>query len=192
MTNGISPQPLQVPKQIYGFFVGPIDQHAVQRIANGISIAVNSGVEDMHMVFQSTGGNVGDGICIHNLFESVPLNIHLYNIGTVASIAVIAYLGADERYSTENASFMIHRTHFSPIAATSAGLQMAADTAILDDRRIETILREQITLPQEKWDVHKVTDLWLPAEEALEAGLATKIRDFDAPKGAQLFNLGPT
>jgi ATP-dependent protease ClpP protease subunit len=44
-------------------------------------------------------------------------------------------------------------------------------------------------LPDNLWDVHKVTDLWLSAEEAVKYGLATEIADFAPPKGEQLFYL---
>jgi ATP-dependent protease ClpP protease subunit len=70
-------------------------------------------------------------------------------------------------------------------------LQAAANTAILDDQRIEAILHSHIALPQEKWEVHNVADLWLSADEALGAKLATEIDEFAPQKGEQLFYLGP-
>jgi ATP-dependent Clp protease, protease subunit len=192
MSNGIPLQQSQPMKNVYGFFAGMIDQQAVQRIANGITIATNNGVEQVHMMFQSAGGVVGDGICVYNIFRAAPIDIILYNVGTIASIGVLAYLGADERKASKNAAFMIHRTTFSPAAATSDRLQAAANAALLDDQRIEEILHSGVTLSPEKWDVHKVADLWLSADEAVKAGLATAIADFAPPIGTQLFYLGPT
>jgi ATP-dependent protease ClpP protease subunit len=90
MSNGIAAS--QLPKHIYGIFAGPIDQQAIQRISNAVTIAVNNGVENMHLLFQSTGGMVGDGVFLYNLFRSVPIDITLYNVGSIASIGVIAYL----------------------------------------------------------------------------------------------------
>jgi ATP-dependent protease ClpP protease subunit len=87
---------------------------------------------------------------------------------------------------------MIHKTYFSPVSATADRLQSAADTALLDDRRIEAILHEHVKLSDEKWNVHKAADLWLSADDALKAGLVTEIDDFSPPKGGQLFYLGPT
>jgi ATP-dependent Clp protease, protease subunit len=190
MTNVV--QQLRTPKKIYGFFVGIIDQHAVQRVANGLTNAVNNTVEEVHMLFQSTGGMVGDGICLHNIFETAPVRIHLYNAGSIASIGVIAYLGAKMRISTESATFMIHKTYFSPVQATAETLQSAADAAILDDRRVEAILHKKITLSDERWTAHKFADQWLSAEEALEAKLVTEIGEFSPPMGIQLLYLGAT
>ena len=192
MTNGVAaPQP-QLPKDVYGFFVGNIDQQAVQRVANGLMLATNNGVERVHMLFQSSGGIIGDGICMYNIFRSVPVDVILYNVGTVASIGVLAYLGADQRKSTANATFMIHRTTFSPIGATADRLQAAANTALLDDQRTEKILHDCVNLPQDKWDVHKVADLWLSADDASKAGIVTDIAEFSPPLGSQLFYLGPS
>ena len=191
MTNGISTLPQPITKKAYGFFTGAIDQQAVQRVSNGLTLATNNGVSEIHMLFQSTGEIVGDGICIYNIFQSIPLKIHLYNAGSVASIAVIAYLGADVRKSTSNATFMIHKTYFSPPQATAERLQSAANAALLDDGRIESILHQDVKLSDEKWEIHRFADLWLSADEALETGLVTEIGNFHPPLGDQLFYLGP-
>ena len=89
MTNGVAPD---APKELYGMFAGPIDQAAAQRISNAMTLAINNGVEGIHLLFQSGGGNVGDGIYIFNLFRSLPISLTLYNAGSIASVAVIAYL----------------------------------------------------------------------------------------------------
>ena len=141
MTNGVAPA---APKELYGMFAGPIDQAAAQRISNAMSFAINNGVEGIHLLFQSGGGNVGDGIYIFNLFRSLPISLTLYNAGSIASVAVIAYLGAAKRITTSNATFMVHRAHFSPVGATSEGQQSsAANTAILDEKRIEFYFAKQ-------------------------------------------------
>jgi ATP-dependent protease ClpP protease subunit len=184
--------PKELPsKKLYGIFAGTIDQLAVQRLANIICVASQQGVTQIHLIFQTTGGIVGDGICLYNIFQEAPMDIHLYNVGNVASIGVIAYLGADFRKTTKNAAFMIHKVTFSPQAATVDRLQSAANAAALDDKRIEGILQTHIDLPNEKWDIHKVSDLWLSAEDAIQARLAESIEDFCPPYGEQIFYVGP-
>jgi ATP-dependent Clp protease, protease subunit len=183
-------EPTPHPKRAYGLFAGNIDQNAVQRLANAIAVASQQGVNEIYLMFQTIGGNVGDGICIHNIFSSAPMDVHLYNAGSISSIGVIAYLGADFRRATKNSSFMIHRTMFSPQAATVERLQSAANAAALDDQRIEGILHDHIELPKEKWDIHKVSDLWLSAQEAIEAKLADSIMEFSPPYGEQIFYVG--
>ena len=184
MTNGVAPD---APKELYGMFTGPINQAAAQRISNAMSLAINNGVEGIHLLFQSGAGNVGDGIYIFNLFRSLPISLTLYNAGSVASIAVIAYLGAAKRITTSNATFMVHRT---PVAATSGKLQSADNTAILDEKRIESILQSKLKLPEDKMKLRSVANLSLSADEAVAAGLATSIGDFIPPKGQLMFCIG--
>jgi ATP-dependent Clp protease, protease subunit len=182
MTNGVAPA-----KEVYGIFTGPIDQAAAQRISNAMSLAINNGVEGIHLLFQSGGGNVGDAIYLFNLFRSLPISLTLYNIGSIASIAVIAYLGAAKRITTSNATFMVHRI---PVGATSGKLQSADNTAILDEKRIESILQSKLKLPEDKMKLRSVANLSLSADEAVAAGLATSIGDFIPPKGQLMFCIG--
>jgi ATP-dependent protease ClpP protease subunit len=168
MTNGVAPD---ASKEVYGIFTGPIDQAAAQRISNAMSLAINNGVEGIHLLFQSGGGNVGDAIYLFNLFRSLPISLTLYNIGSIASIAVIAYLGAAKRITTSNATFTVHRTDFS-------------------EKRIESILQGKLKLPADKLKQHSVADLSLSADEAVAAGLATSIGDFMPPKGQRMFYVG--
>ena len=184
MTNGVAPD---APKELYGMFAGPIDQAAAQRISNAMMLAINNGVEGIHLLFQSGGGNAGDGIYVFNLFRSLPISLTLYNAGSIASVAVIAYLGAAKRITTSNATFMVHRTHFSPVGATSEG---PANTAILDEKRIEFVLQSKLKLPEDKLKLHSVADLWLSADEAVAAGLATSVGNFTPPKGQRMFYIG--
>lgn len=63
------------PKVLHAIFAGAIDQVAVQRLGNAVSLASQNGVEEIHLLFQTFGGNVGDGICLYNIFTNAPMNI---------------------------------------------------------------------------------------------------------------------
>src|SRR5207249_2269497 len=63
----------------------------------------------------------------HNIFAShahskmvYPVELTAYNSGTVASGAVIAFLGAKKRKASASATFMLHRT-MGTAQATPAG-----------------------------------------------------------------------
>jgi ATP-dependent Clp protease, protease subunit len=135
------------------------------------------------LLFQSTGGTVSDGVCLYNFFRSLPIGLTLYNSGSVASIAVIAYLGAKKRKVNAHATFMLHRTSAVPQIATAARVQSIAQSLTLDDKRTEAIITQHLTLSDEQWRIHTVTDLWLSAEEAVQCGLADEIGDFAPPPG---------
>jgi ATP-dependent Clp protease, protease subunit len=162
----------------------------MQRLFDRMSAAVCSGVKKLHLMVQSTGGIIGNGIAMHNYLRNLPIDITSYNSGTVQSIAVIVFLAAKKRKASDTATFMIHKATFHPgMAATSAQLYAATRSLDVDDARIERILKACITMPEEKWNVHGFADLFMTAQEAAQFALIDEIGDFSPPAGATLINI---
>jgi ATP-dependent Clp protease, protease subunit len=193
MTDSPEAQPAQPPDEVYGIFAGPIDQGAVARIGSAMAITSTSGVTHVHLAFQTSGGTVPDGVALYNLFRAMQIPLTLYNIGTVASAGGTAYLGANDRLVSSHGSFMIHKTTSPALGATSERLQAIAHSVVIDDLRTDAIFTAaKLRISNEQRDIHRYADLWLSADEALKAGLATAIGEFAPPEGTQLFFLGPT
>lgn len=169
-------------------FCGTIEQGSVQRIFAGLTLATQK-IKHLHLLFQSTGGFIGEGICLYNFFRAMPIELTLYNVGTVSSIAAVAFLGARNRKASRYATFMLHRSHVSPQAATAEGLEASARSLRTDDERTDAILREHLKVPPDKWPNPAKPELWLTAKEAVECGLATGIGEFGPPVGSQLYCL---
>lgn len=179
----------QAPDEIYATFSGIIDSLACNRILNSTAEATRIGVKHIHLLFHSHGGSVADGVALYNYFRALPIDLTLYNVGTVASSAVIAYLGAKNRRTSIYGSFMIHRTTIMSNAATTERLQALANNVIIEDTRTEAILRSHITLSEANWDVHRVADFWLNAQDAITAGIADGIGEFSPPLGTKIFSV---
>ena len=173
----------------YALFAGMIDQAAVSRIFQLFGLAGQDNIKHIHLLFQSAGGMVEDGVCLHNFFRNTPIPVTVYNTGTCASAAAIAYLGAKQRKVSAYGTFMLHRTHASPQTATAERLHAAARSVKLDDIRTEAILRRELKLSEAQWADHGTFDLWLSAEEAVDAGLATEIAEFSPPMGKRVFSI---
>ena len=62
---------LSLPRTVYAVFSGGIDQSTVQRIINAFTTAMSQGVTDVHLLFQSAGGFIGDGICLYNFLRAI-------------------------------------------------------------------------------------------------------------------------
>jgi ATP-dependent Clp protease protease subunit len=178
-----------LPSEIYAVFNGPLDQEAVTRIFNGLTAASANSVKQFHLLFQSEGGGIGEGVTLYNLFRTLPFDLTLYNTGTVASIATIAYLGAKKRKASAHALFMIHRTETTTQFANTQTVKSLADSAVLNDQRTEAILRQHITIPSEKWHHFDLRDILFTAEEAVKAGISDEIREFSPPAGTRIFNV---
>src|SRR5579859_1867486 len=101
----------QLPEEVYLTLTGLVDQDMVKRIFNSFAVAVNGGVKTAHMLIQSTGGMVSEGVAIYNYLRGLPINLITYNGGSVASIAVLVYLSGKTRKASATSTFMIHRTY---------------------------------------------------------------------------------
>src|ERR1035438_7167886 len=95
------------PSELYAVFCGQIDQLSVQHIFAAVEEASRNSVKSIHILFQSSGGCVGDGVCLYNFFRVLPFDLTLYNVGSVQSIAAIAYLGAKHRKTSAHALFQL-------------------------------------------------------------------------------------
>jgi ATP-dependent Clp protease protease subunit len=189
VTNPIPAPPPTIPEVVYAIFCGPIDQGTAQKTVNSLTIAMGGKVKHIHLLFQSAGGYVGDGVFLYNLFRSMTIELTLYNVGQISSAGVVAYLGAKRRKTSKAATFMLHRGTNSPQFATSATLDRVAKSLVLDDERTETIVRSHVTFPLKLWTQLKHQDIYLSGEDAVNFGLADEIAEFAPPAGIQVFNL---
>jgi ATP-dependent Clp protease protease subunit len=187
-----SSAPQTVPTYLYGMFTGTIDPTALQKFTANIDLACKGmplGLQRVHIAFHSNGGGIGEGIALYNLFRALPFDLILYNVGTVSSIAVVAFLGAKIRRVSARGAFMIHKTQTTTQAATTTTMKSLADSAILADDRTEAILREHIKMPDDKWAHFNHNDLWFSADDAVKFGVVQEIAEFTPPSGTQLFGI---
>src|ERR1039458_8912949 len=123
----------QLPETVYVVFSGEINQESVQRIINAATNVMAQGVRTVHLLFQSGGGYISDGICLYNFFKALTLDVSIYNGGGVSSMAAIAFLGIPKRRASKYGTFMIHRSHRTMEGATAAKLEEAAASLRIDD-----------------------------------------------------------
>lgn len=179
----------KAPEEAHAVFCGGIEQATSQKVVTSLTAGMAAKIKHVHVLFQSAGGYVGDGVFLYNLFRSMPIEVTLYNGGQLSSAAVVAFLGAKRRKTLKNATFMIHRSTQTTQFATSTKLQHLAKGLILDDERTEAILREHIKMPDELWTELNFHDLYLSGAEAVKFGIADEIAEFSPPAGVQVFNL---
>jgi ATP-dependent Clp protease protease subunit len=178
------------PKEIFFTFVGPIDAHAAGRIISHCNLAHNKGVETVHLLVQSSGGSIDDGIAVYNYLANLPLKVVTYNEGSVQSIAVLVYLAGKHRLCAANASFFLHKTTMPSVGdLPEEVLRARADAAKVYDQRTEAILRPRVTMPEEKWALRDKLGLTINAQEAKQYGFAHEIGHFSIAKGCEVFGI---
>lgn len=169
---------------------GDVNSDMVRRVFDAAADMTEDKITTAHVLIQSNGGYVSDGICLYNFLHKLPIKLVTYNAGAVASIAVTLYLAGQERYASETARFMVHKSHAtaSPGARPDA-LKIIVDGLRADDLRTEQILKQHVNFNDEHWMVHAYSDLHLTAREALDVGLVNGVADFSPPKGWRLTNI---
>jgi ATP-dependent protease ClpP protease subunit len=176
----------------YATFCDDIDSAAVNRIFGNFAGVTQQGIGEVHLLFQSAGGSVSDGVSLFNFFRGMPIALHLYNTGGVASAALIAFVGAEHRYASAHAAFLLHKTRHSLLTpGQSIDHRALADTLAIEDARSEAILRGSSQIPADKWAVYASgAEVPITAQEAaLQYGLVVAIREFKPPAGGQLFHI---
>ena len=176
------------PKTLYVGFCGPIDTPGVGRIAAAFNEAVNQQFDAIHMTFTSNGGFVSDGIYLYNHIRSLPLAVSIHNMGMVASIATSIFVAAERRTASENSMFMIHPVQTQANGAHAA-LRSVLESAVADEERIDAILKERTTIPDDILDQRRSLDLFFATDKALEYGLIHEVTNFTLPPGNQIFNI---
>jgi ATP-dependent Clp protease protease subunit len=186
----MSEDPAKLQKEAYFTLSGDVNSDMVHRVFESVSHMTEDGIDTAHILVQSNGGYVSDGLCLYNFMANAPVNFIMYNGGAVASIAVILFLAGKRRYASETARFMVHKSHAtaSPGARPDA-LNIIVEGLRADDARTESILRKHIELTPEQWAIHQYSDLHLNSRDAKTAGLINDIADFAPPKGAPLHNI---
>ena len=169
---------------------GDVNSDMVHRVFDAVADMTEDRITTAHILVQSNGGYVSDGICLYKYLSKLPIRIVTYNAGAVASIAVILYLAGAQRYASETARFMVHKSHASaPHGARPDALRIIVEGLQADDARTERILRNHVNLQDEHWQTHAYSDLHLTAQEAEEVGLVDAVRDFAPPKGLRVTNI---
>jgi len=186
----MSEEQTKAPTDAWFTLSGDVNSDMVHRVFEAVSGMSESGIETAHVLLQSNGGYVSDGLCMYNFLSNAPVTFVMYNAGAVASIAVILFLAGTRRYASETARFMVHKSHAtaSPGARPDA-LNIIVEGLRADDARTESILRKHIELSPEQWGIHQYSDLHLTSRDAKAARMITDVADFAPPRGVIIRNI---
>lgn len=185
-----NPQPAKPKKDAYLIFGGKILQKPAYDLVTLICGASQQDYTDVHLLFQTFGGTVGDGVWLYNFFRTCPLPLTIYNMGQVESIGTIAFLGAQRRIANKSASFMLHRTTRNSPDLTYHKIGWLKDSLAMDDARTEEILKAHVTISPEQWTTLGHQELWLNADAAKTSGIIHDIGDFSPPLGQKIYAAG--
>lgn len=133
-------------------------------------------LNDINVRINSYGGSVHDGIAIYNTLIKNGARITVDIDGIAASIASVIAMAGEEINMAANGFMMIHDP-WSLAMGSAEDFRREAD--VLDKHR--DVLLDTYML-KASFERDKISDMmsdetWLTADEALEAGLITKVTD---------------
>lgn len=180
-------QLVQVPEIVYGTFVGEINQLTCEKIIQNLIQGKQAGVKEIHLLFQSTGGYVSEGVCLFNFFRTFEMELILYNTGSIMSAGAVAFLGANSRKASKYSVFMLHWSTRASALLDANNIRATSESMIYDNQRIADIYTDRIHLTDDHHSRMKNADLTLTPAEALEVGIIHGIEEFAPPPGAHIF-----
>jgi ATP-dependent protease ClpP protease subunit len=134
--------------------------------------AIKSSQIDLHI--NSPGGQVFDGITIHNLIKQHPANVTTYIDGLAASIASVIALAGDRVVMAENALFMIHKAS-GMVFGNSDDMRDFAEKLDMVNGSIATTYMSKTGKKEPEINDLMGAETWMTAKAALEAGFVDEI-----------------
>ena len=152
---------------------GEITAELIPQVAAEIAAAKESG--QITLIISSPGGDAFAGLAIYDMLKNSGLKVRTEIIGICASAASTIALAGDERAMGEHAMLMLHPAWVNIAGNASALREQAQVLESITARMVE--IAASACSPEALPQIGIMTEreLWLSADEAMKAGLATEI-----------------
>jgi len=124
----------------------------------------------------SPGGNVFDGVTIHNALKEHSASVDVIIDGLAASISSIIAMAGDTIHMADNAMFMIHNAWSIEIGNAEAMHKMGDVLTKIDETLVNTYAKRTGQTPLAIRSM-MADETWINAEEAQQMGFADTIGD---------------
>jgi ATP-dependent protease ClpP protease subunit len=134
--------------------------------------AIKASSIDVHV--NSPGGEVFDGVAIHNAIKNHPANVTVRIDGLAASAASFIAMAGDQIVIEKNAQMMIHDA-LSLAVGNAAELRDLADMLDKTSESIAQMYADRAGGDAADWRKAMKAETWYSAQEAVDAGLADEV-----------------
>ena len=130
--------------------------------------------QELAVRINSPGGDVFDGIAIHNALANHPAKVHVTVDGVAASIASVIAMAGDKVTMSRGSQMMIHEGH---TVAVGNAADMLKQSKLLDtvSDTIAGFYAERAGGSVAQWRDRMRKETWYNADEAVAAGLADEV-----------------
>jgi len=138
--------------------------------------AAGSDVAKIHLRINSPGGQIAEGLALHNTLRAHPARVIGYVDGVAASMASVVLMAADEIVIAQNGFIMVH----NPMNAVEGEAEDLRDVAELLDsikKRIVEIYATRTRLDAAEVAAMMDAETWMDSEEAVAKGFADRVAE---------------
>ncbi|PTH92939.1 peptidase [Staphylococcus xylosus] len=144
--------------------------------------------KDVVIRLNSPGGDVFQGIEIHNYLKNHPSNITVEVTALAASAASIIAMAADSIVMEKGASIMIHEAETLAIG-NKADIKKTLNALETIDESIVDIYQEKTNLDREEISQMMAEETWFTTKDAVDKGFADKTKEkVETPKEPKVEN----
>lgn len=181
-----------IRQKAYIDFHEDVTGSSVHSLMGFMNELIKNGYTEAHLRLSSTGGIVRYGLDLYHFLKSLPLSLSTYNINSVDSIANVVYLAGKRRYVNPEAKFMMHgvgRNYPNGINLNRKNLKEILRLIDADERTIAEVISANTELTKDRILRLFGGERFFSAQEAVELGIAHRIKEAKVPQGAyhQLF-----
>ena len=169
-----------VEKRLLEQRVVPIFGEITQDLARGVVsrlLALAAENDDpIKVIVCSEGGHVEAGDAIHDFVRFIKPKVIMIGTGWVASAGALIFLAAEKenRVCLPNTRFLLHQP-LGGIGGPAADMEIEAREIVLMRRRINEIIARETGQPVEKVEKDTDRNYWIPAKDAINYGLISRI-----------------
>lgn len=122
----------------------------------------------------SIGGDVFDGIAIHNALKQHPARVNVVVDGVAASIASVIAMAGDTVTMSRGSQMMIHEAYTAAVG-NAGDMRRQADLLDKYSNTIASFYADKAGGEQADWRTRMQAETWFDADEAVKAGLADEV-----------------
>lgn len=151
------------------------DKSALQTSRRLLALAQESDAP-ITLLISSPGGHVESGDVIHDMISFIPAPVTVVGSGWVGSAAAHIFLAPpkERRICLPNTRFLIHQPA-GGAGGQATDIAIQAEQILLVRDRIANVIARQTGQPIERVKKDIERDYWMPAEQALEYGIISRI-----------------
>ena len=148
--------------------------------------AINAAEITVHV--NSPGGDVFDGIAIHNALRDHPAEVTVVIDALAASIASVIAMAGDRIVMAQHSTMMIHEA-FGFALGDAADMRRQADFLDRSSATLADIYAGRAGGTSAEWRARMEAETWFSDAEAVEAGLADEVATAAPETAAAKFDL---